>query len=236
MASAVGEAHAATLVDESSFQAMVDDLLQNENTVGADFDAKHLTHWDDFLEMPFYKLHRDEAVRAISHTGARCLDIGSGLGYGLADLTRRVGADGIVVGVERSTDFMAQSLARLGGASPVRHVHADVEVGLQFLQTGFFDGAMIVGAFHFIRNREGLFSEVSRILRPGGRFCIGHGFVSRSSPDLEIMELRFATRAPIGHPVTDRELASLAREHGMRGPVRTHYTGCMGWFEFERPH
>jgi ubiquinone/menaquinone biosynthesis C-methylase UbiE len=233
MAEAVGEKNVAALVDGANYGAMADDLRHDENTVGASFDAANLSHWDDFLEMPFYKLHRDEAVRAIARPGGRCLDLGSGLGYGIRDLASRVGPDGLAVGLEISADFVAESLKRVGDNPQVVHVNCDLDRGFPFVSDAFFDGAMIIGAWHFLKNRSVFFSEVRRVLKVGGRLCIGHVYTERGSLDQEIMDLRFATRIPTGYPVTVEELETLARENGMIGPTNSRYTGCMGWFEFE---
>lgn len=233
MAKAVGAKNVASLVDGSNYGAMADDLRRDENTVGASFDAANLSHWDDFLEMPFYKRHRDEAVRTIARPDARCLDLGSGPGYGLRDLAERVGPDGLTVGLEISTDFVIESLKRVESLPHVTHVNCNLDEGFPFLADTFFDGAMIVGAWHFLHNRRRFFTEVGRVLKPGAKLCIGHVYTDRGSSDQETMDLRFATRIPTGYPVTAEQLEKLAREHGMTGPTSARYTGCMGWFEFE---
>ncbi len=95
---------------------------------------------------------------------------------------------------------------------------------------GFFDGAMIVGAYHFIKNRNLLFENVARVLKPGGKFCIAYVFSKHGSYDQELMDLRFHLRQPPSNPPTRSEVEATAARYRFTPSPEGFMIGCFGWY------
>lgn len=95
--------------------------------------------------------------------GHRVLDVGCGTGRYAEWLVDR-GAD--VVGVDVSTEMIAQARERLG--DEVEFHATDVEGGLEFASTEEFDGIVSGVALDYVGDWHGVFEDFSRILRPGG--------------------------------------------------------------------
>jgi ubiquinone/menaquinone biosynthesis C-methylase UbiE/diadenosine tetraphosphate (Ap4A) HIT family hydrolase len=114
----------------------------------------------------FYNAHYDRpAVLAlIGAVGRqRILDVGCAGGHYLAALLDR-GAH--VVGVDGSAELLRRARARLG--EEVQLVHRDLNEPLPMFGDGSFDGVVLALVYHHIDNREGLLSELRRVLKPGG--------------------------------------------------------------------
>ena len=103
--------------------------------------------------------------------GEQILDLGCGDGQ----LTARLAATGaIVTGVDASADMVAA--AKSHGIDAV----AGSAENLPFRDANF-DAVFSNAALHWVRNQEAMLAEVSRVLRPGGRFVAemgGHGNVA----------------------------------------------------------
>jgi ubiquinone/menaquinone biosynthesis C-methylase UbiE len=160
------------------------------------------------------------------------LDLACGPGFGLLELAEEVGEDGTVVGVEISRDFVAEALKRTADHPYVHLAQGDLDQGIGFLRNTYFDGAMIIGAYHFLKKPEVLFSEAVRVLQPGGRLCVGYVYSKRGSPDQELMDLRFALREPPSSPPLPDDIVRLAREEGLV-KVDELTLGCFTSFVFQ---
>ena len=231
---AIGRDNVDKLIHSASYRGIVDALIDRENPISSDFVAANLSLWDEFLQQPFYALGRREAVAAIARPGGRVLDVGCGIGLGLAELADAVGPDGEVIGVERSHDFVIESEKRIAGMPGARVLRADADSGLGFLQEGHFDGAMMVGVYHFLKHQHRVFETVARLLRPGGRFVLGYVYLRRGTYDQELMDLRMLFREPRATPTTADEVARLGEAAGLRLTSDEHTLGCFGWFSLDR--
>jgi demethylmenaquinone methyltransferase / 2-methoxy-6-polyprenyl-1,4-benzoquinol methylase len=99
--------------------------------------------------------------------GARALDVATGTGDLALELSRRVGPDGEVVGV----DFSEAMLELARRKAPQLRFQAGNALDLPY-RDGEFDAATVgFGARNFSDLRRGL-AEMARVVRPGGRVVV----------------------------------------------------------------
>jgi SAM-dependent methyltransferase len=230
---ATGAENLAALLHGDSYAGIADMLYSETNTIGSAFVGSNQALWDEFLQTPFYSYFRMRAVAAISEPGGAMLDLAAGPGFGLRELVDTTGPDGTLVGVEISADFVAEALRRLADQPAVRMVCANLDHGLPFLRDDYFDGAMLIGAYHFLRQRDTFVEHVARVLKPGGTACFGYVYLKRGSFDQELMDLRLALREPRAYPTTERELIALCGTHGL-ALTTSFAVGCFGWYTFTK--
>lgn len=102
--------------------------------------------------------------------GSVVSDFGCGPGFFAVPLAEKVGAEGKVY----AFDVQPQALMRLRSNARLRHllnidaVHADLELPRgTHLKDGVCDLVLIASILHQVSNKEALFVEASRILKPG---------------------------------------------------------------------
>lgn len=93
----------------------------------------------------------------------RCAELCCGSGDGLADHASRI-ENG--VGLDVSTKMLAAAAARLG-TETVTLIQGDTTV-LPFAADSL-DSVLVLGGIHHVKDLSAFFSEVVRVLRPGGR-------------------------------------------------------------------
>ena len=101
--------------------------------------------------------------------GEDVLDIGCGAGMDTLVAAQMVGADGYVTGIDMTPDMAAKarrSAAEMGLAN-VTIVDGSAEE-LPFADAGF-DVVISNGVIDLIPDKEAVFWEIARVLRPGGR-------------------------------------------------------------------
>jgi ubiquinone/menaquinone biosynthesis C-methylase UbiE len=137
-------------------------------------DLSHLT-WDEVFARQVLRASLVEGWMEALHLqpGACVLDIGSGPGYVSLVLADRVGPDGLVCAVDRSTDALAY-LARLQherGVSQIRRIVADATTldpdGLQP------DSALLSMVLHHADDPMGILTSVARMLATGAPAVVG---------------------------------------------------------------
>jgi SAM-dependent methyltransferase len=214
-----------------NYAGIIDALTGTANPVATTFDSDHLPVWEEVLQAPFYRYSRVQAVREIGGTGPHLLDLACGPGFGLGELAGSAPADATVFGVEISTDFVASATQRTASDERIRVTRGDVTKPLDFLQEGYFDGAMIVGAYHFLQDPTPLWRNVSRLIRPGGTFCVSYVLSKMDTIDQEIMDLRFALRRPVSYQPTRPAVLELAEDNGFT--LNSEYgLGAWRWYSF----
>jgi arsenite methyltransferase len=104
--------------------------------------------------------------------GERVLDVGCGAGTDTLVAAQMVGAEGRVTGIDMTPEMLARArtAAEEMGATNVEFVEGDVE-RLPFAD-GSFDVAISNGVIDLIPDKHAVFSELFRVLRPGGRVQI----------------------------------------------------------------
>lgn len=232
---ATGKRSLAELRHGESYMGIIDALSVLANPVSASFDSEHMGLWEEFLQAPFYRYSRVQAVSEITAAGNRMLDFACGPGFGLAEVAGSVepGPGRTIVGVEISPDFVAAASNRVGDDPDVYVLRSDLERPLEFFAEGYFDGAMIVGAYHFLRNKDVLWRTARRLLRSGGVFCLGYVMSKMGTYDQEIMDLRFSLREPKTYQPSRDDVMLLAGDHGMK--LRREFgLGAWRWYSFEK--
>jgi ubiquinone/menaquinone biosynthesis C-methylase UbiE len=134
---------------------------------------------------------REELVdRAALHPGGRALDLCTGTGALLPGLSRRVGAQGLAVGLDFSRGMLAQARRKAADQRSVAFVEADAE-RLPF-RDGSFDAITCSHAFYELRGNgaERALEEVGRALRPGGSFVM----MEHEVPERWMIRLLFYVR------------------------------------------
>ncbi len=104
--------------------------------------------------------------------GESVIDLGSGSGLDVFFAAQRVGPGGRVVGV----DFSAEQLAKARGlAAQARFEHVELREGrVESLPVadGGFDCLISNGVINLSPEKDRVFAEAARVLRPGGRLAI----------------------------------------------------------------
>lgn len=103
--------------------------------------------------------------------GERVLDIGSGAGTDSFVAAQMVGSAGSVTGMDMTPEMLAKARAAAAemGAENVRFVEGEAE-RLPFGEE--FDVVISNGVIDLIPDKDGVYSEISRVLVPGGRIQI----------------------------------------------------------------
>jgi len=105
-------------------------------------------------------------------TGERVLDLGSGAGTDSLVAAQMVGPAGSVVGIDMTPEMLTKARASAAelGATNVEFVEADAE-RIPF-PDGSFDVVISNGVIDLIPDKDAVFAELFRVLRPGGRIQI----------------------------------------------------------------
>ena len=104
--------------------------------------------------------------------GERVLDLGSGAGTDSLVAAQMVGPDGDVTGIDMTPQMLAKACAAAAemGAANVAFVEGEAE-RLPFPDASF-DVVISNGVIDLIPDKEAVFSEIFRVLAPGGRIQI----------------------------------------------------------------
>jgi arsenite methyltransferase len=104
--------------------------------------------------------------------GARVLDLGSGAGTDSLVAAQMVGPQGRVTGIDMTPEMLAKARAAAAemGATNVEFVKAEAE-RLPFADASF-DIVISNGVIDLVPDKDAVFSELFRVLAPGGRIQI----------------------------------------------------------------
>jgi SAM-dependent methyltransferase len=104
--------------------------------------------------------------------GERVLDLGSGAGTDSLVAVQMVGEHGRVTGVDMTPAMLAKARAAAGqlGVRNVEFVEGEIE-GLPFEEASF-DVVISNGVVDLVPDKDAVFSEIHRVLVPGGRIQI----------------------------------------------------------------
>lgn len=147
--------------------------------------------WAEDLGYPAELAHVPEtAVRSFAgvanpfvlgrlEAGARVLDLGSGAGTDSLVAAQMVGPEGTVTGIDMTPEMLATAREAVVemGVTNVEFVEAEAE-RLPFA-AGSFDIAISNGVIDLIPDKDAVFSELFRVLAPGGRIQIADVTIQR---------------------------------------------------------
>jgi arsenite methyltransferase len=100
--------------------------------------------------------------------GERVVDIGSGAGFDTFIAANHVGAQGRVVGVDMTAEMLAKSRAT---AEALGFAHVEFREGLAEaipVEDGWADAVISNGVINLCADKQAVFEEIRRVLKPGG--------------------------------------------------------------------
>ena len=139
------------------------------------FLAKHLGYDDAFVEsLPdvavesFAGVANPFLLRPLAK-GERVVDVGSGAGFDSLVAAHLVGPAGRVIGVDMTEEMLAKSRSTAG---KLAQGHVEFREGLAErlpVEDGWADVVISNGVINLCADKRAVFSEIYRVLRPGGR-------------------------------------------------------------------
>jgi len=121
--------------------------------------------------------------------GEDVLDIGSGAGFDSILAAQMVGPDGQVTGVDMTPEMRqkARTNAELVGLANVKFVDGLAE--RLPLPDGSIDVVISNGVINLCPDKLGVYNEIHRVLRPGGRLQIADVVVQKPLPDDAVADI-----------------------------------------------
>ncbi len=114
--------------------------------------------------------------------GERVVDVGSGSGFDSLVAGRLVGSTGQVIGVDMTPEMLGKARA---AATEAGFAHVEFREGLAEalpVPDGWADVVISNGVVNLCPDKSAVFSEMYRVLKPGGRLQLGDILVQKAVP------------------------------------------------------
>jgi len=128
------------------------------------------------------------SLRRLS-AGERVIDAGSGAGFDCFIAANQVGPTGKVVGIDMTPEMLEKSRAT---ARTLGYANVEFRDGLlehMPVETGWADVVISNGVFNLCADKRKVFSEVMRVLRPGGQLQFADIANGRPVPEAAIRDV-----------------------------------------------
>lgn len=165
--------------------------------------------------------------------GSSVADIGAGRGFFTVRLARRVGPEGRVYAVDVAADDLRRLRERADAEGFPQVVVVEGERDDPNLPPGSVDAALIVNAYHEMREHQAMLAGIRRALRPGGRLVI-------VEPIVESRRGEPRARQESSHEIEPRYVEADLRDAGfdvleLRDPFTNRPEGDVEWLIVATP-
>lgn len=123
--------------------------------------------------------------------GARVLDLATGTGLVAGYAAERAGPEGEVTGLDPTPDLLAAARAKRFEGAPIRWMEGSAEE-MPFEDVSF-DVVLCHQGLQYVTDREATFSEIKRVIRPGGELHVGVWSSAERQPAFAFVEDSLAT-------------------------------------------
>lgn len=214
--------------NQSDWEIRIEQLLAERGLLGKELTPEELAPFDQFHAGGLVATEELSELLSI-RASTKILDVGSGLGGPSRYLAYRFGCH--VTGIDLSPNYcrVAERIARLMGLEDkVSYCNEDA------LDIPFSDGTFdIVWTQHTVMNiadREALYKEVARVLRPCGYFAMYD--VVQTAPGPLQFPLPWASTSQFSHLLTATETLTLLNKGGFESHIWDDVSArALEWFK-----
>jgi SAM-dependent methyltransferase len=115
--------------------------------------------------------------------GERVVDVGSGAGFDSLIAARMVGEGGRVIGVDMTPAMLDRARAAANAAAAANVEFREGLAERLPVDSGWADVVISNGVLNLMPDKAAALTEMTRVLRPGGRLQIGDILVQKQVPD-----------------------------------------------------
>lgn len=220
------------LVSQSYADRLRETVAEDADCCGGDAEALAAYSADLLEKMPGSVVTfgcGNPVALAGMRAGETVLDLGSGAGLDCFLAAEQVGASGAVIGVDFTQDMIdkaVENAAKLGLGN-VTFKHGDIEA--LPLEDATVDVVMSNCVINLAPDKDAVFREAFRVLRPGGRLVVSDIVLTRPATEAELDNMALLSGC-ISGSLPDSEYADTVRRAGFAEvTVEGSPPGGEGW-------